>query len=92
LNVTGINQVKVFDSNPGSVDEIFTLTGGIVGQNVIIQLLNNTNFRANNIGAANTIQWGRGTAPNSTRTQFATEAFHFFYDGNAWFLLDRYTL
>ncbi len=92
VNVANLNYMKLIDSNPGTVDEIFTLTGGITGQRITIHLQNNINFRANNAGAPNTIQWGRGTSANSTRLQFATEAFEFFFDGNSWFLLDRYTL
>lgn len=92
VDATNLNYIKVVDSNAATTDEIFSITGGIIGQRITLHLLNNINFRANNAGAANTIQWGRGTAANSTRVQFATEAFEFFYDGNAWFLLDRYTL
>ncbi len=92
INVANLNYMKVVDSNTATIDEIFTMTGGVIGQRITIHLQNNINFRANNAGVANTIQWGRGTAANSTRVQFATEAFEFFFDGNAWFLLDRYTL
>lgn len=92
INAASLNYIKIVDSNPATVDEIFTITGGITGQRIILHLQSNINFRANNLGVANTIQWGRGTLANSPRIQLATEAFEFFFDGNAWFLLDRYTL
>ncbi len=92
IDVTGLNYIRVSDSNTATTDEIFTLTGGITGQKVILRLQNDINFRANNIGTLNTIQWGRGTPANSTRLGFTTEALEFFYDGNAWYLLDRYNL
>lgn len=92
IDVTDLNYIKIVDSNPGTVEELFTITGGITGQHVTLHLQNAMSFRANNAGAANTIQWGRGTAANSTRPQEATEAFDFMFDGNAWFLMERYTL
>lgn len=92
IDASNLNYIKIIDSNTGTLDELFTITGGVVGQHVTLHIQNNMNFRANNVGAANTIQWGRGTAANSTRPQSATEAFDFLYDGNAWFLMERYTL
>lgn len=92
IDVTDINYIQLIDSNPATTDEIFTLTGGKTGQKVLLHLQNDVNIRADNAGTANSIQWGRGTTPNSTRSLLTTEAFEFVYDGNAWFLIARYQL
>lgn len=92
IDVTDINYIQLTDSNTGTTDEIFTLTGGRTGQKVILHLQNDINMRVDNAATANSIQWGRGTTPGSTRSLLATEAFEFVYDGNAWFLISRYQL
>lgn len=92
INVANLNYIKLIDSNIATTDEIFTLTGGITGQKVMLHLQNNINMRADNAGTANAIQWGRGTTANSTRILSATEIYEFVYDGNAWFLIARYIL
>lgn len=92
IDVTAINYLKLTDSNTGTTDEIFTLTGGVTGQQVILHVQNDINMRVDNAATANAIQWGRGTAAGSTRNLQATEAFEFIYDGNAWFLISRYIL
>lgn len=92
INVSSINYLKLTDSNITTTDEIFTLTGGVTGQQVILHAQNTINVRVDNAGTANAIQWGRGTNPGSTRTLQATEAYEFVYDGNAWFLISRYIL
>ena len=92
IDVTGINYLKLTDSNTGTTDEIFTLTGGVTGQQVILHVQNAINMRVDNAATADAIQWGRGTAAGSTRNLQVTEAFEFIYDGNAWFLISRYIL
>lgn len=92
IDVTGLNFVPLIDSNLATVDTLMSLTGGVVGQRVTIQLKqNNLMFSINNAGVANSIFWGRGTS-TGLRTQVQSEIFTFMYDGFAWFLVDRYIL
>lgn len=91
IDVTGKNFVKITDSATGSLDTLHTITGGTPGQRIIIQLLANMRFQVDNIGTANSIQWGLGTAAGP-RTHSTREAFEFVYDGNAWYLIARFLL
>ncbi len=91
IDVTGLNFVPLTDSNPGTIDTLVTLTGGVIGQRVTIQLKDNfLKFDINTPGV-NRLFWGRGTAVG-LRTQAQSEIFTFMFDGNAWFLVDRYLL
>lgn len=91
IDVTGLNFIPVTDSNAGTIENLTTMTGGVIGQRVTIQLLTNMQFMVNNLGTANTIQWGRGTSAGP-RLQITREMFTFIFDGNAWYLVDRFTL
>lgn len=91
IDVTGLNFIPLIDSNTGTIENLSTMTGGVTGQRVTIQLLTNLQFLINNIGTADTIQWGRGTSAGP-RLQVTREIFTFVYDGNAWYLVDRFTL
>lgn len=91
IDVTGLNFIPVQDSGAGTIENLTTFTGGTTGQRITIQLLANVQFMINNVGAFNTIQWGRGTSAGP-RLQVSREMFTFIYDGNSWHLLDRFTL
>lgn len=92
IDATDLNFITITDSNTGTTDTLTTITGGVVGQKLQLQLLADMKFHLNNVATANTIQWGRGTIAGTDRTQFNTEIFEFVNDGNAWYLLSRYTL
>ena len=92
INVSGLNYITLTDSNPASTDELFTITGGTKGQTVILELTSDMRMRLDNMGAANTIQWGRGTGVNQSMPVYATEIYKFLNNGTAWFLVDRYNL
>jgi hypothetical protein len=91
LDVTGLNFVPITDSNPATIDTLITLTGGITGQRVTLQLKDNAmRFNINTAGT-DRIFWGRGTAVG-LRTQAQSEIFTFLFDGTSWYLVDRYLL
>jgi hypothetical protein len=91
LDVTGLNFIPIIDSNTGTTDTLVTMTGGVAGQRVTLQLLTNMQFQVNTVGSFNSIQWGRGTS-SGPRLQFTREMFTFLYDGNAWYMVDRFIL
>jgi hypothetical protein len=91
LDVTGLNFIPIIDSNTGTTDTLVTMTGGVAGQRVTLQLLTNMQFQVNTVGGLNSIQWGRGTSAGP-RLQFTREMFTFIYDGNAWYMIDRFIL
>ena len=91
IDVTGLNFVPLTDSNTSTIDTLITLTGGVIGQRVSLQLKDNSlKFDVNTAGT-NRIFWGRGTSAG-IRTQVQSEIFTFLFDGTHWFLVDRYTL
>lgn len=92
IDVTNINFVKITDSNPGSIDLLETMTGGRLGQRVILELSTSLDFEADNLDATDTIQWGRGTAPGRVLRGYTREQYEFIYNGKAWYLFGRFTL
>lgn len=92
INVNNINFVKIIDSNPGTLETLTTLTGGQRGQRLVLELDKDLDFEADNLNTANTIQWGRGTAPGQILHGHAGEQFEFVNNGTAWYLFSRFTL
>lgn len=91
LDVTGLNFVPIIDSNTATIDTLITLTGGITGQRVTLQLKDNfLKFDINTAGT-NRLFWGRGTGVG-VRTESQSEIFTFLFDGTSWYLVDRYIL
>ena len=92
IDVSGYNFIRLIDSDLATVDTLSTITGGTMGQRISIQLKSNDLFfDLNTNHDLNTIQWGRGNILNPRRQQ-KSEIFSFLYDGNAWYLVDRFTL
>jgi hypothetical protein len=91
LDVTGLNFVPVTDSNTATVDTLVTLTGGVIGQRVTLQLKDNALKFDINTAGTDRLFWGRGTSVG-VRTESQSEIFTFLFDGTSWFLVDRYIL
>jgi hypothetical protein len=91
IDVTGLNFVPLSDSNVATIDTLVTMTGGVIGQRVTLQIKDNWLTFDINTSGANRIFWGRGTAVG-TRTQAQSEIFTFVFDGTNWFMVDRYIL
>jgi hypothetical protein len=91
IDVTGKNFIRLIDSGASTVETITTLSGGVPGQKVYLQLLAPMLFLVDNAGTVNRIQWGLGTSAGP-RSQNTTEVFGFIFNGNAWYLTERYIL
>lgn len=92
INLSDLNFIKLTDSNPLSIDRIEKLNGAKSGQMVNIQLLNDIDFFIDNQGSPDTIQWGRGSQASYWRTEQKGNILNLLYDGNAWFLISRFSI
>jgi hypothetical protein len=94
VDVTGLNFIKVFDSNPATPNSLKLLTGGVEGQKVTI--LMQTDVRIDIISHHDVpyddgIYWGLNMMLDPKPTS-ATEIFEFVFVGKNWYLMSRYTL
>jgi hypothetical protein len=94
VDVTGLNFIKITDSNPATENSLKLLTGGVEGQKVTI--LMQTDVRIDIISNHevpydNGIYWGLNMMLDPKQTH-ATELFEFIYVGKNWYLMSRYTL
>lgn len=92
INVANTNYVKLIDSSTGSLDTISQFIGGVQGQRLAIEFGNTIKLEIDNTGSTNEIQWGRGVVPGRLQDALAGEIYEFVFNGNAWYLMSRYTL
>ena len=92
IDITGLNYVKIIDSNITSTDTLVSITGGTKGQRLVLELGADINFEVDNNNGLNLIQWGRGTVNGDVMPGFTSYMYEFVFNGTSWFLMARYDL
>lgn len=94
IDVTGLNFVKITDSNPGTSNLLKYITGGVEGHKVTLVMLSDIRIdiiTSHEVPYDNGILWGLNMQIDPKTTK-ATEVFEFVYVGSNWKLMSRYTL
>jgi len=94
IDVTGLNFIKITDSNPATPNVLKFMTGGIEGQKVT--MLMQSNVRIDIITNSEVpydfgLFWGLNMTLDPKQTN-VSELFEFIYAGKNWYLMSRYTL
>ena len=91
IDVSDLNYLKITDTNIATTDALVSISGGVKGQRVILELGADIDFEVDNNGATDLIQWGRGTLDGDIMPGYTSYMYEFVYNGTAWFLMGRFT-
>jgi hypothetical protein len=94
IDVTGLNFIKITDSNPATPNVLKFITGGVEGQKVTMLMQSNVRIDIitnSEVPYDNGLFWGLNMMLDPKQTN-ATELFEFIYVGKNWYLMSRYTL